>query len=281
MQSVQGGLSLFCDNLRCDLLGTSVRVSEIVPGRVQTDLYKTALGAERAQAALYEGYRTIRPEHIARLIATVIELPTADVVTPLVTLSANLTQDVLAYPTYSEGYRSGGFPRRLTRPVPEIPTFGPESVESYEVGIKGDFPTNHLRINAALFRMDYTDVQAVGSNTTVAPPVPGIINAGDAQIEEAELEITALPSRFSATRCQRRILAQRAEDPQPFRQRRSHRRIAFTRLSARAQDYGDLSPEIRRLRTPQPAASPRARDTPLGRWARDGPGSSPTRRAPG
>jgi NADP-dependent 3-hydroxy acid dehydrogenase YdfG len=71
----KAGLSLFCDNLRCDLLGTSVRVSEVVPGRVQTDLYRTALAGNQAQALLYDGYRPIQPSHIATIIANVIELP--------------------------------------------------------------------------------------------------------------------------------------------------------------------------------------------------------------
>lgn len=72
----KAGLSLFCDNLRCDLLGTSVRVSEIVPGRVQTELYRTAIADNQAQALLYDGYRPIQPSHIATIIANVIELPT-------------------------------------------------------------------------------------------------------------------------------------------------------------------------------------------------------------
>ncbi|MCR6497535.1 SDR family oxidoreductase [Shinella sp. CPCC 101442] len=71
----KAGLSLFCDNLRCDLLGTSVRVSEIVPGRVQTDLYRTSIADNQAQAALYDGYRPILPEHIARIVTDVIALP--------------------------------------------------------------------------------------------------------------------------------------------------------------------------------------------------------------
>ena len=72
----KAGLSLFCDDLRCDLLGTSVRVSEIVPGRVQTELYRTAIADNQAQALLYDGYRPIQPSHIATIIANVIELPT-------------------------------------------------------------------------------------------------------------------------------------------------------------------------------------------------------------
>jgi NADP-dependent 3-hydroxy acid dehydrogenase YdfG len=71
----KAGLSLFCDNLRCDLLGTSVRVTEVVPGRVQTDLYRTAIAGNQAQAVLYDGYRPIQPEHIATVIANAIEFP--------------------------------------------------------------------------------------------------------------------------------------------------------------------------------------------------------------
>lgn len=71
----KAGLSLFCDNLRCDLLGTSVRVSEIVPGRVRTALYRNAIADNQANALLYDGYRAIEPEHIARIVGDVIDLP--------------------------------------------------------------------------------------------------------------------------------------------------------------------------------------------------------------
>ncbi len=71
----KAGLSLFCDNLRCDLLGTSVRVTEVVPGRVQTDLYRTAMAGNQARELLYDGYRPIQPVNIASIIAHAIELP--------------------------------------------------------------------------------------------------------------------------------------------------------------------------------------------------------------
>lgn len=71
----KAGLSLFCDNLRCDLLGTSVRVTEVVPGRVQTDLYRTAMAGNSARALLYDGYRPIQPEHVSSIIVNAIELP--------------------------------------------------------------------------------------------------------------------------------------------------------------------------------------------------------------
>lgn len=71
----KAGLSLLCDNLRCDLLGSSVRVSEIVPGRVQTALYRTSIPGGQANAVLYDGYRPIQPENIAQIVHDVIALP--------------------------------------------------------------------------------------------------------------------------------------------------------------------------------------------------------------
>ncbi|MFW8587892.1 SDR family oxidoreductase [Rhizobium beringeri] len=71
----KAGLSLFCDNLRCDLLGTSVRVTEVVPGRVQTELYRTAMAGNQARTLLFDGYRPIQPSHIASIISNAIELP--------------------------------------------------------------------------------------------------------------------------------------------------------------------------------------------------------------
>lgn len=73
--ATKAGISMFCDSLRCDLLGSKVRVTEIAPGRVQTNLYRTALGEQGANEKLYDAYRSIQPEDIAELIATAIKLP--------------------------------------------------------------------------------------------------------------------------------------------------------------------------------------------------------------
>ncbi|KVK88111.1 short-chain dehydrogenase [Burkholderia cepacia] len=73
--ATKAAISMFCDSLRCDLLGSKVRVTEIAPGRVQTSLYRTALGEVGANEKLYDAYRSIQPEHIAELISTAIALP--------------------------------------------------------------------------------------------------------------------------------------------------------------------------------------------------------------
>ena len=73
--SSKAGVSLFCDALRCDLLGTGVRVTEIAPGRVQTQLYRTAMGMQAAGSELYDGYESIQPEDIAQLVLAALSLP--------------------------------------------------------------------------------------------------------------------------------------------------------------------------------------------------------------
>lgn len=73
--ATKAAISMFCDSLRCDLLGSKVRVTEIAPGRVQTNLYRTALGEQGANEKLYDAYRSIQPEDIAELIATALKLP--------------------------------------------------------------------------------------------------------------------------------------------------------------------------------------------------------------
>ncbi len=73
--ATKAAISLFSAALRCDLVGMPIRVTELVPGRVQTNLYLTALGKEGAQKKLYDDYEVIQPEHMAKLLRTALELP--------------------------------------------------------------------------------------------------------------------------------------------------------------------------------------------------------------
>lgn len=72
--ATKAGISLFCDALRCDLLGTGIRITEVAPGRVQTQLYKSTLGTN-AGAQLYDGYASIQPSEMAELVFTCLNMP--------------------------------------------------------------------------------------------------------------------------------------------------------------------------------------------------------------
>ncbi|MBK7171619.1 MAG: TonB-dependent receptor [Gammaproteobacteria bacterium] len=99
------------------------------------------------------------------------------------TLIASYTfrEDLMAYAKFATGYVAGGV-------MSSIP-YGPEEVESYELGLKSQWLDNRLRVNAATFFMDYTDMQVA----TFIDGVQNYENAGKAEITGLELEVEAVP----------------------------------------------------------------------------------------
>ena len=93
---------------------------------------------------------------------------------------------LMTYVTYSTGYKSGGFDQRFTGPTPDgLPsTFGPEEVDSVELGAKGAALAGRLRWQLALFEADYDDLQIIVRETFN----PLTVNAGRARIRGGELE---------------------------------------------------------------------------------------------
>jgi len=100
--------------------------------------------------------------------------------------------DAIAYFTASRGFKSGGFDLRLTQPTTELPRFGPEFVNQFELGLKSELPALGLRWNAAVFFSDYSDIQ-------VSANPPGQINtitanAADGEVLGVEMEATWVPT---------------------------------------------------------------------------------------
>lgn len=70
----KAAISSFAAALRCDLSGSGVRVTEIVAGRVETELYRGVL-TDTARDALYSASRAVQPEDVATMLAHVLALP--------------------------------------------------------------------------------------------------------------------------------------------------------------------------------------------------------------
>ena len=115
-----------------------------------------------------------------------------DEVTPMVNFAYQWSEGFMTYLSYSEGFKSGGFTQRVFPPEPSIPAFDPEFVEVYEFGFKYSGFDNRLRINGAVFHTQYDDLQIFITNTTRVGPF--IENAGKAEIDGMELEISAIPA---------------------------------------------------------------------------------------
>jgi len=108
--------------------------------------------------------------------------------TPRVALSYDLSDDMTAYVSYSQGYKSGGFDMRgdaIFTPD-TVNGYDPETVDSIEVGLKGSL--DRLSFAAAVFRNEYNDQQV----TTQVPAIGGIAsfvdNVGSSTFFGAEFE---------------------------------------------------------------------------------------------
>jgi iron complex outermembrane receptor protein len=108
------------------------------------------------------------------------------VFTPTLGLQYQFTHDLMAYLTYSKGYKDGGWSTRLTAPEPAIPTFGPEKADTYEAGVKSDWLDRTLQLNAAIFFTKYQGIQ-LNFQEGLSPTIE---NAGNADIKGAEFEGT-------------------------------------------------------------------------------------------
>lgn len=72
--ATKAGISGFAAALRADLSPFGVRVTEVVPGRVQTALYEDILDDD-ARRAMYSAVKAVQPEDVAQMVRAVLALP--------------------------------------------------------------------------------------------------------------------------------------------------------------------------------------------------------------
>ena len=100
-------------------------------------------------------------------------------------------KDFLAYASFTQGFKSGGFNFRYVVPRAAALPFDPETLDSYEAGFKWQGLDNRLRINGTAFFMEYEDIQVQVFEVGGGPLTQ---NAGAADINGLELEVFALPT---------------------------------------------------------------------------------------
>ncbi len=82
-----------------------------------------------------------------------------------VSLDHRFSPELMVYVSENRGFKSGGFNPQ----VPTDPAYDPEKLDAYEIGIKSDLFNRRLRLDAAAFYYDYTNLQVAkftGSQTT-------------------------------------------------------------------------------------------------------------------
>jgi len=117
--------------------------------------------------------------------------------TPRVGLKWDVTDDSMAYVTYSVGYRAGGFNGRVDSISTATTPYDQETVDNFEIGYKSQWLDNRLRFNAAVFYMKYDDKQEeiqLPSATSGTGQKTLVVNASDATISGLEMEFLAVPT---------------------------------------------------------------------------------------
>ena len=116
--------------------------------------------------------------------------------TPMLSLQYFVNDATMTYFTFSNGFKAGGynaFSFNLVQPDGTPAEFDPEYVDNYEFGIKSTMAGGRVRLNAAVFFMDYTDLQV----NQLIQNDQGIIdfrtsNAAAAESKGIEIELAAI-----------------------------------------------------------------------------------------
>jgi iron complex outermembrane receptor protein len=144
-------------------------------GNTNLDLYNTVLGNE--------------PLVFGRNIAAA-SITNADKTFSKVTWRAALdykfSDDVMAYASFNRGFKSGTYnPTSLSTTAVPVE---PEVLDAYEIGIKTELLDRRVRLNAAAFYYDYSNIQ-VGLIT--AAGVTAVQNAAAARVQGIDVDLTA------------------------------------------------------------------------------------------
>ncbi|MEQ8860417.1 MAG: TonB-dependent receptor [Pseudomonadales bacterium] len=114
--------------------------------------------------------------------------------TPRFAVEYRLSEEVLTYLSYAEGFKSGGFNGRGNS-VDTIGPYDPEIVDSYELGLKSELLDNRLRLNVAAFYSDFSDKQEeiIETNPNTGATITTVDNAGQATMKGVEVEWLLAP----------------------------------------------------------------------------------------
>jgi iron complex outermembrane receptor protein len=134
-------------------------------------------------------------------------------------LDQKFSDSVLGYVSYNRGFKSGGYNlldvAHLNRPPPQTaPTYNPEVLDAYEVGLKSDLLERRLRLNVAAFYYNYKDIQLQ------QPVLTGgfgnrIQNAAAAKIKGLEGEFEAVVTEHLTLNGDLSVLDSKYEDFYP------------------------------------------------------------------
>jgi len=152
--------------------------------------FRVTLGArysdeERAHDGFFRGV----PNNVVPIVY-VVQSKSWDDVTPKIGIEYDLGEDLLFYASYTEGFKSGSYNigQNNAPAGSNDHSYDPETIEAYEMGLKGTFFDGKIQAALTGFYYDYADLQVnkvIGIQTAT-------VNAATAENKGIEFEITSL-----------------------------------------------------------------------------------------
>jgi iron complex outermembrane receptor protein len=114
---------------------------------------------------------------------------------PRISIDYSPSDPFLLYASYTGGFRSGTFNGRSNSVAAATTPVDPETVQSFEAGLKSELLDRRVRANLAGFYNRYKDIQILANQATAGGGFTVFLtNAAKAEIYGAELEVTARPT---------------------------------------------------------------------------------------
>jgi iron complex outermembrane receptor protein len=151
-----------------------------------TDATKLALGVRYTEDHYLMNGTLVTPALTSVFPQRTLDIPK---ITYRAVLDHHFTDDIMAYASYSRGFKSGGFNMAtlgsLAAPTPSVQ---PEILDAVEGGVKSEFLDRRLQVNVSAFHYDYKNLQV----TTIVNGLPVVVNAAAAKIKGLDVDLTAV-----------------------------------------------------------------------------------------
>lgn len=104
-------------------------------------------------------------------------------------LQFDLAKDIMAYATYSRGYKGPAYNVFFNQTPLQVGALNPETSDSYELGLKSLLLNHRVQFTATAFDTIYHDYQANYNTIVVGTPVTSLINAGQVSSKGVEADL--------------------------------------------------------------------------------------------
>lgn len=111
---------------------------------------------------------------------------------PSAGIEYDIAPTVMAYLTFTNGFKAGGFNTIEQTGIAGAAAFGPETVNSYEAGVKSEWLNRSLIVNVDLFHNQYKGLQEAVSILSGAAVIDEVRNVASALSQGIEVQMNYL-----------------------------------------------------------------------------------------